>query len=189
MTHWRELTDKVSLGYYPVYEYLAGKIGLAGHVLEVGVYSGGSLMMWQELFPEGVIVGVDNNKNSTFPEGTIAIIGNQDDPEMAGYARTASPGGYDLIVDDASHEGHLSEVTFRLLFPLVKPGGYYVLEDWAVGYLPQYGFDDSMLRFAQSFLKMLTPEPGTEVSKTVSPGDIDVIEYRFSQAIIHRRSS
>ena len=188
-SEWQSLTDKAALGYYPQYRKLASRIGPAGRVLEVGVHKGGSLMMWQELFPEGTIVGIDNGSygHTFYPKGTHAVTADQDDPVIAARALEISPEGYDLIVDDASHIGKLSEATFRLLFPLVKPGKWYVLEDWAAGYLPQYGVDDSILRFAESLLPMITPDSGTEIARTVHPGEIDSIEYRFSQAIIHKR--
>ena len=180
-------TDKVLLGYMPVYRRLAAQIGPAGRVLEVGVYQGESLRLWQALFPAGVVAGVDNHAEGTavWPAGTVSIAASQDNPEMAVQARHASPEGYDLIVDDASHDGKLSQVTFALLWPLVKPGRWYVIEDWWVGYLPwaviTYG--DSMLRLAESFLPMLGCEPG---AGRRFPAGFDVVEYRPGQIIIHK---
>jgi hypothetical protein len=37
---------------------------------------------------------------------------------------------FDLIVDDASHSYSLSIASFNGLFPYVRPGGVYVIEDW-----------------------------------------------------------
>lgn len=39
-------------------------------------------------------------------------------------------GPLDLIIDDASHLYHESKVSFETLFPLLRPGGLYVIEDW-----------------------------------------------------------
>jgi hypothetical protein len=39
-------------------------------------------------------------------------------------------GGFDIIIDDASHNYPLSLASFNGLFPLLRPGGVYVLEDW-----------------------------------------------------------
>lgn len=36
----------------------------------------------------------------------------------------------DLVIDDASHLGHETRVSFDVLFPLLRPGGLYVIEDW-----------------------------------------------------------
>ncbi len=36
----------------------------------------------------------------------------------------------DLVVDDASHLYEASRASFETLFPLIRPGGLFVLEDW-----------------------------------------------------------
>lgn len=67
-----------------------------------------------------------------------------------------APDGFDLIVDDASHDGVLTRRTWELLWPLVRPGGFYVIEDWFVGLGgPWLRYGDSMLRTAESFLPLL----------------------------------
>ena len=37
----------------------------------------------------------------------------------------------DLVVDDASHLYEQTRKSFEILFPLLQPGGTYVIEDWA----------------------------------------------------------
>lgn len=194
------LTDKFQHGYYLTYKRLAGEIGPAGRVLEVGVELGGSLLMWQELFPDGLVVGVDHNEYATWPAGTVKVVSGQDDPRLPARARDISPEGYDLIVDDASHVGHLSKATYELLWSLVRPGRWYVMEDWAVGYLPGYvdHHGTGMLRFAESFLPKLGREPVPK--ETPHPGwsldcqddqltDLDYAEYRWSLMLLHKRAS
>ena len=125
-------TDKVEPhGYMPDYMRLVKELGPAATVCEVGVMHGGSLAMWQDLFPHGTVIGVDKNPDATWPEGTLRIVAEQDDPGLGDLVREHAPDGCDLIVDDASHIGHLTRATFASLWPLVKPGGIYVVEDWA----------------------------------------------------------
>jgi hypothetical protein len=40
------------------------------------------------------------------------------------------PEGLDLVIDDASHLLGPTRVSFEVLFPRLRPGGLYVLEDW-----------------------------------------------------------
>jgi SAM-dependent methyltransferase len=40
-------------------------------------------------------------------------------------------GPLDLVFDDASHFYRFSKVSFETLFPLLRPGGLYVIEDWS----------------------------------------------------------
>jgi len=188
-------TDKFTLGYYPAYERLAREIGPAGHVLEVGVYQGDSLKMWQQLFPDGVVAGADCDASCTWPDGTVRIVADQDSGEMAEAARAASPGGWDLVVDDASHHGALSGRTFALLWPQVRPGGWYVLEDWPVAFAEPFASSGtfggtSMLDLAQSWVRLLEPAPGAYdggAHYPESPGSgIAELWYRYGQAMLHK---
>jgi hypothetical protein len=194
----RHPTDKYAMGYYPAYAELAKRIGPAGHVLEIGVAWGGSLEMWQDLFPDGLVAGADHAPQARWPDGTVRIFREQDDPELAADAWAASPEGWDLIVDDASHNGALTEVTFAMLWPLVKPGGWYSVEDWTLGFGdPWTGMDrfggDSMIRLAESFVRRLEPAPGSSwfdgLPNRPSGSGIAELWYRFGQAMLHKAAA
>ena len=125
-------TDKVHPhGYLPDYLVLANQLPKDAVVCEVGVLRGESLVMWQHFFPDGTVIGVDRDENATWPHGTVRIVAEQDSPALGDRVREVVPGGCDFIVDDASHIGSLTLATFAQLWPLVKPGGFYVVEDWA----------------------------------------------------------
>lgn len=165
-------TDKVTLGYLPTYLGLAAEIGTSAHVVEVGVLDGESLVMWQSLFPGGTIVGVDHNASARWPEGAVRVVANQDDAALPGMVSEYGP--FDLIVDDASHEGALTRRTWDLLWPLVAPGRYYVIEDWQVAFWS--GRDQSMLRVAESLLPSL------------EDADVESITYRHGQIILRKKA-
>lgn len=176
----RFATDKIGQGFLAPYLRIAAELGAAARVCEVGVWRGESLEMWQALFPAGTIAGVDVDPLATWPEGTHRVVTSQDNPQLP--ARLAEIcGEWDLIVDDASHDGDASAVTFRLLWPLVAPGGYYVLEDWQVGIATvppwngQYG--PGMLTLAQSFLRMLD----------TLDGPLESVTYRYGLAVLRKR--
>jgi hypothetical protein len=46
-------------------------------------------------------------------------------------ARLGSSGAIDLVVDDASHLVASTRSSFETIFPFLRPGGLYVIEDWA----------------------------------------------------------
>jgi cephalosporin hydroxylase len=176
-TEFAEHTDKVAHGYLPTYLRLAAELGPAARVCEVGVWHGGSLLMWQTLFPDGLIAGVDVDPGAIWPEGTRQVVSPQDAPDLPAMLSKHAD-AYELVVDDASHDGELSRRTFDLLWPLVAPGGYYVIEDWQtwLGHWP--GYDDSLLITVQNLLKLLIPE-----------SDVESITYRYGLAILHKRYS
>lgn len=166
----RFATDKIEPhGYFPSYCAIAASLGPAATVCELGVWRGESLRMWQALFPLGEIWGVDNDPAAVWPEGTRKLCRAQDDPRLPAEL----PGGLGLVVDDASHDGDLTRASFALLWPLVAPGGFYVVEDWQCSL---NGWGPGMLRAAESFLPLLKSRDS----------ECDQIVYRCGLVIIHR---
>jgi len=168
-------TDKIYRhGYFPSYVKLASVLGPRVRVLEIGVENGESLRMWQSLFPLGDITGVDISSDATFPAGTRRIIASQTSP------RLAELGPFDLIVDDASHDGKLTRETFDLLWSRVAPGGYYVVEDWFIG-IERYidgSYDPVMLETVQHFLTLLTDD-----------SDCESVTCRYGMAILRKKAA
>jgi SAM-dependent methyltransferase len=108
-------------------------------LLEVGVNKGGSLLLWRDYFTRGQIFGVDLHPpaNLSDSSGRIRVFqGDQGNiTQMDKIASEASPSGFDIIVDDASHIGTLTAATFQTLFyNHLKPGGLYSIEDWGTGF-------------------------------------------------------
>ena len=52
----------------------------------------------------------------------------------------------DLVVDDCSHRYKPSRASFNALFPRLRPGGVYVIEDWPVAH-PPVGTDNDAAWF------------------------------------------
>ena len=162
-------TDKAINGYLPTYLDLANKIGTQGSVLELGIDQGGSLELWLSLFPDGVVVGVDHNPDVVVPKGTYSCIMAQDNPKLPEALQEWAP--FNLIVDDASHQAGPTLRSLRLLWPLVIPGGWYVIEDWGVAFrhrAPMY--EPEMLDVARDLIIWFgNPNPSV-ASITYKPG-------------------
>lgn len=131
-------TDK-PIGYLAEYERaLAPMLHRDVAVLELGIAYGGSLLMWRDYFQGGPVVGVDVKKVevSDPTERIHTYAGYQQDTALlTEIARRHAPGGFDLIVDDASHVGDITKTSFWHLFlNHLKPGGIYAIEDWGTGY-------------------------------------------------------
>lgn len=162
-------SDKFVQNYTPVYFRIAGELGPAARVCEVGGWHGHALKLFQALFPYGHIVGVDSDPSvmEYWPPGVVQVTCGQDNPRLP---ELIGGGPFDLIVDDASHVGHLTAATFSMLWPLVAPGGYYVIEDWRV-VLPD------MLSFVSSLLRLLETQDA----------ECDTITYQYGLAVVHKR--
>lgn len=99
-------------------------------LVEVGVYRGGSVRMWAEYFPKAQIVGLDVNPDCKALSGGNIHIGIGDASRIDFIFEIINEFGRPLIViDDGSHRWDHQITTLQLLFPLLVPGGAYVVED------------------------------------------------------------
>ncbi|PHH92480.1 hypothetical protein CDD83_7228 [Cordyceps sp. RAO-2017] len=58
-------------------------------------------------------------------------------------ADTTTEGLFDIIIDDGGHTMEQQTTSLEHLWPVVKPGGLYVIEDLQTSYWPDYGGDPS----------------------------------------------
>jgi hypothetical protein len=196
-------TDKQVVGYVPEYQRIAGILGPAARVCEIGVLNGLGLVMLQDMYPQGIVAGVDFSPSSAWPAGTIRIVAGQDDPSLPGQLAAHAP-QWDLFIDDASHKGHLTEATFSLLWPLVAPGGFYVIEDWFIG-LPLWpstgcwdgappgspavaaSYDPGLLTAVQDLVTLLDkPYCGVGAPGPFLASEAESVTFRYGLAIVRK---
>lgn len=133
-------TDKAEHSHYlrNYEQYFQPLWGQDVKLLELGVYRGGSMLLWRDYFERGLIVGLDLNPVELPDEsGRIRLYeGQQQDTALLDrIAKENAPEGFDIIIDDCSHIGELTRISFWHLFDNhLKPGGLYVIEDWSTGY-------------------------------------------------------
>jgi len=163
-------TDKVPFNLMERYDpILAPWVDKEIKLLEIGVYRGGSLLLWRDYFPQGTIVGIDINppQNIEFGERIHLLKGSQTDTKfLTDVTKKIAPEGFDIIIDDASHIGELTKITFWHLFDNhLKPGGLYAIEDWGTGYFDDWpdgkSFKGSPHNYGMvGFIKELVDEQG-----------------------------
>ena len=110
------------------------------HVMELGILSGDSLRLWQDYFPHAMIHGVDimdrsGARDSKDTRIQIHVADQRDHDRI----KTWTPSElFDIIIDDGGHTMSLQQTSFGRLFELVKPGGWYVVEDIHTSFMPQF---------------------------------------------------
>lgn len=129
------------LHYLPIYDRLfAQYAGRPVKFLEIGVLAGGSMHMWREYFgPLATIFGIDINPECA-EFGRLAgevRIGSQNDPDFL-QAVVAEMGGVDIVLDDGSHVAAHQRTSLEVLYPLLREGGLYVIEDLHTSYWADY---------------------------------------------------
>jgi len=100
---------------------------------EIGVGRGRSLRMWKEYFPNAMIHGIDIRpvcKEYEEERITVHIL----DGESSSAADYLISTGLRplLLIEDGSHTFRGQKTALESIFPLLLPGGYYIVEDLSV---------------------------------------------------------
>ena len=125
-----------NLTYLDVYQkYFQPLLHQKINILEIGVKGGNSLRLWKNYFKNAKVYGLDINpeciKNN---ENRIKVfIGSQNDAVVL-KKMVDEVGNIDIIIDDGSHINELTIFSFEFLFPFLKKGGIYVIEDLSTSY-------------------------------------------------------
>ncbi len=95
-------------------------------LLEIGVWEGQSLAMWQDYFTDSRIVGVDID----LARCTAEVDARLCDATNPGKLQAAlGDMQFDYIIDDGSHHLAHQVASFGALWHRVKPAGRYFIED------------------------------------------------------------
>jgi hypothetical protein len=118
--------------YFDIYQRHFSKfVGREVHMLEVGIYSGGSLTMWREYFGKGCrVYGVDIHEACMAykDDGIEVFIGDQADRSFWTRVKNAVP-RIDILIDDGGHLIEQQRITLEEMLPHIAPGGVYLCED------------------------------------------------------------
>src|SRR5262245_41649649 len=130
-------------------------------IVEFGVQQGGSIVLFNELAKPRLHIGIDlgrdilpaleDFRSQAQQQGrSIVIAQGIDQSDRKSVERVIRSAlndhgieALDAIIDDASHLYGPSLATFETTFPMLRAGGYYVLEDWGWAHWPAYQTADS----------------------------------------------
>ena len=103
----------------------------ARRVVEIGVETDRSIRMWEEYFPNAEIVGIDIAEHCRAFEGgrRRVFIGDQNSPAFMQSVVDATGGEFDIVIDDGLNTPRSMMLSFCSLFPAMRRGGIYVIED------------------------------------------------------------
>lgn len=128
-------------------------------ILEIGVQNGGSLEILAKYFPSAkTIVGCDNNPDCaslSFNDPRIhLVVGDAAKSHVVDQLASISP-KFDIIIDDGSHRSFDIIRSFVLTYPLLAPGGLYIVEDLHASYWREYDGGLYHPHSSMTFLKRL----------------------------------
>jgi predicted O-methyltransferase YrrM len=114
-------------------------------VLEIGVNTGHSLLLWKRYFPNATIYGIDidltishngvTSKEFLKDEKRIKLFEfDACKKENVDKFLKENGGDFDIIIEDGSHLGHHQILSTLLYMPLLKKNGIMVIEDIGLYY-------------------------------------------------------
>lgn len=123
-------------------------------IVEIGTYDGGSSALFAEIARPEKIVTIDRRATPSkalthfistrgFQDivSAYCMVDQGDGSRVRAVLHDAMPNQrIDLVVDDASHLVALTGATFNCLFPHLRPGGTYAIEDWSWAHTAPLGF-------------------------------------------------
>lgn len=142
----RHGSDKSSKhhNYCPLYEEKIGYLRMErNNILEIGYggyhypeRGGAGLRMWADYFVNSIIVSIDVHEKDFSPSRSAFTFfrkGSQTDPAFL-FTLHQEFGGFEIIIDDGSHNSPNTVRSFEILWPSLQPGGWYIIEDLEASY-------------------------------------------------------
>lgn len=132
-SHYHNYTEIYSQ-YFNSIKYLPIKF------LEIGINTGNSVKLWEQFFNNAELHFIDITYDNVeyFSQRSRYHLVDQENP--AALNRFIQEcGDFDVILDDGGHTMRQQIVSFVNLFPHIKKGGMYIIEDLHTSYWPSYG--------------------------------------------------
>jgi len=143
--------DKDDLGYTKHYENkFEGIRNDVTKILEIGLNTGGSHLMWLDYFPNANVYAMDNRIvyedkvydkrtkkdmvmvngwNQRDTERSFIFRGDQSNVEDLNKFADENGDDFDIIVDDGGHSMRQQQISLKVLYDKLKENGIYVIED------------------------------------------------------------
>jgi predicted O-methyltransferase YrrM len=170
------------------------------HVFELGISMGGSTVFFTELARPRRLVAIDRKPLERVMDrveryaadkglsGVVRTFGEVDQADRRTLAQIVEEefvgASLDLVVDDCSHLYEPTRASFNELFPRLRPGGVYVIEDWVWAHTPlDSEYPEGLLPDRVPLTRLLFE---IELAIPAVPGLITEISIDAEAAVIRR---
>jgi hypothetical protein len=159
-------------GYAEFYDlWFDKKKYTAKNICEVGVLDGKSLHCYYDYFPNSKILGLDIFDKTHLNNERIntKIIDQSSESDLTNFVNECVSQNlyFDIIIDDGSHDILHQQLTFGHLFKLVKPNGYYIIEDMGSSYFNletnHNGYKTTQTKINNNTIKFLQQRPFSSI--------------------------
>ncbi len=173
--------------YQRIYEeHLSRFIDEPVTLVELGIGYGGSLQMWRSfLGSKCSIIGIDKHGQLCFEDNQIHCIASDE-------CNISSLGlkDIDIFIDDGSHICSNQINTLNSMFPMIKPGGVYIVEDTHTSYREDYGGGynkpGTLIQYCKSLIESLHHQEDERIEFPSFIQSIDSIQFYRTMVIIRK---
>jgi predicted O-methyltransferase YrrM len=167
------------------------------NMLEIGIWDGGSAAFWFEHLRPERLVAIDIEDREDNPYFRAYVEKNELQGRVITHWRTDQAdgarlheivdrdlgGALDCVIDDGSHLYEHTKASFEALFPRLRPGGLYIIEDWAWEHWPEFQDPGNFWAHRDSASPLLN-----EITAAIgsSPGLARTMTVRRGFAVIER---
>jgi hypothetical protein len=156
--------------YTPIYESYFQEIkDKSIKFLEIGFLSGASARVWDEYFQHSEtklhFIDIDRNcyhhMKKLSPRCSLHLVDQANKDALRDFTNLVG-GDFDIIIDDGGHTMIQQITSFEALFPFLKKGGVYIIEDLHTSYWAKWGSagstenpkasNNSAIRFIQNLI-------------------------------------
>lgn len=188
-------TDKcpVHHNYVEIYETLFSPFRDEPiRLLEIGVFEGESMRLWEAYFPAAQIFGLDIEDKSQYDSARVrTLVADQGNRADLAVVLERTGGDFDLILDDGGHQMEQQQISLGVLFPTLKSGGLYIIEDVHTSFPDLYaGFgvepdgQNSTYAMIDRFVRS-----GSMRSKYLSEPEADYLDKNISYCAYYLRQN
>ncbi len=172
--------------------------------LEIGLDRGASVKLWEEYFKNADLhfMDITLKRAEYFSIRSHYHKCDQENQSDLQHFIEITDGNFDIILDDGGHTMNQQLTSLAALFPHVKSGGMYIIEDLHTSYWPQFGGrgNDTTVNFLKSLvdeINYIGATTGQASHRAIPPNiaeglniykkDIFSIHFYDSVAIIIKR--
>lgn len=146
--------------------------------LEIGLYKGSSAHLWEQYFPKAELHFMDicfDLVEHSSGRSMYHLVDQSKPDQLKGFIQDVG-GGFDIILDDGGHTMNQQITSFKELFPHVKSGGMYIIEDLHTSYWKSFGGGNPRGPNTISFLKGLIDDVNYVGATSAKAKHIDMPE-------------
>lgn len=205
----KPVTDKVTVhAYETMYGMFLVPLKYARHqpkLLEIGLgcnmeYGpGASVQIWKDLLPGAEIWEaeywedcVESARTNGQLDGIQVVTGDQGDPAVLKKWKKKLGGTFDVIIDDGGHKNTQIGRSFDALWPLVRFGGVYIIEDLQVSRNQEYEDTNGQAIMAdkiKAWIEALLTPGSNESSEFPIPNHVAFVFCQLEACVIGKRHS